>query len=1025
MKFQGHLYKFNMNASHSVLINNKRGPSHSHTFLISLFVENKSKEFMIYDAVEKIVNEFLKVYSGKELNDLEAFREVEPTLENIGDFLFEELRRTLKENDISLLRLEISEIPTRVYIINNNDKSNIVNSSTKKITTLMMNNLIGLASKELVEKFHNFEYEKKVFEEEELELENQNEYVFKKEEIEIKEVETKELKDKEEVPESSMQNESKFKNKIFNIKIIISLLVLMFGTVILTICLERHSGYPWGIDTYGHIFKADVLYQNIKKGNFYPLFTQYWYNGIQPFRYWAPFSYYVLAMFQFFTAGDPIQAYIIFVAASFFIGALGWLLWGIKSKRIFIALIIGIVWFFLPENLRILFFEGNLPRVVIGSLIPYLFFFLWEFVYHEKKSSIIPMTVVMIFIIMSHLMVGAMLGITTFVFLFIYSCIFKKFLKSSQVIIAMLLSFAICGIWLYPALKGGLVSMDSGATSDVMRALSTPFTTSLNPFIRLTNAGRSGFFYYGLSILVVSILGIVLSNKKSLPGFITVIIVFLGTTTAFIPVLIKLPLNQLLWMMRFTPIAYGIFMLSLLNWTECKKYFMAVLLIIIIADSALSFRFTLFPSQKNSDVENLINSAKNVTRQRIALLDSSAFGSYPSFYMTSNGKKVAYSYGWAWQGASTAQNIVLLNTALENGYYNYMFDRSIELGCDTVIVRKDSLKKGEDGFNKINSAAKLSQFKLYKETFVGYVFHRATPQNFGVITSYSGLCIGRSAEQIPLEYPEFEMGKSRNIQDYKISELSKYKTIYLSDFTYNNRQEAEEMLSKLSSMGVKIVVDMNKIPADPVTKRMTFMGVTAQPISFYTKMPDLFFNDQKYTPSNFDKDYKNWNTVYLQNTANSKGIAWVKDEKLTFISTGKGENKNITYVGFNLMFHAMQDNDAQAIKIMNSVLQSKTSMLPKRNVVPISVKYSNNSFSINSQYNNVNTTIAYLDSYNSEGKISNKQNLLEIQKGQTNIKVAYPYLISGIVVSLIGLIGFGILLFFICKRGKIINEKGN
>lgn len=992
MKFKGHLYKFNMNASHSVLINGKRGTSHSHTFLISLFVETKSEEFMIYDSVEKIVNNFLSMYSGKELNEFEAFYKVEPTLENIGDFLFEELRKILKENNISILRLEISEIPTRVYIINCNDKKNIEQNDTEKITKLMMNNIIGLSSKELIEKFECHESQL------DEELENQRHSVQKKTEI---------------------------KNKIVSIKVkvIISILILIFGAVALSIYLEGHSGYPWGIDTYGHIFKADMLYQNIKKGNFYPLFTQYWYNGIQPFRYWAPFSYYLLAIFEFFAAGDPIKAYIIFVGASFFTGALGWLLWGIRSKRIFITLIIGIVWFFLPENLRILFFEGNLPRVVITTLIPYLFFFLWEFAHYEKKSSIIPMTVVMIFIIMSHLMVGAMLGITTFVFLFIYSCVFKKFLKSSQVIVAMLLAFAICGSWLYPALKGGLVSMDSGATSEVMRSLSTPFTTSLNPFIRLTNVGKNGFFYYGLSIIVVSILGILLSNKKSLPGFITVIIVFLGTTTAFIPVLIKLPLNQLLWMMRFTPIAYGIFMLSLLNWTECKKYFMAAILIIIIADSALSFRFSLFTSQKNYNVENLIDSAKKVTKQRIALLDSSAFGSYPSFYISSEGKKTAYSYGWAWQGASTAQNIVLLNTALENGYYNYMFDRSIELGCDTVIIRKASLKSGDAGLDKINSAAKLSQFKLYKENFEGYVFHRETPKSFGAVTSYSGLCIGRSAEQIPLKYPEFEIGKSKNIQDYKIDELSKYKTIYLSDFTYDSRQEAEKMLSKLSSMGIKIVVDMNKIPADSVTKRMTFMGVTAQPISFYTKMPDLFFNGQKYISTNFDEEYKNWNTVYLQNTANDEGIAWVKNEKLTFIGTGKGKNKNITYVGFNFMFHAMQNDDAGAIKIMNSVLLSNSSILPKRKVVPISVKYSDNSFSIDSQYDNVNTTIAYLDSYSSASKISNNQNLLEIKKGQTNIKVVYPYLTSGIGLSLIGLMGFGILLIFIYKRRTIANEK--
>ncbi|MCD2346187.1 6-pyruvoyl-tetrahydropterin synthase-related protein [Clostridium guangxiense] len=1014
MKFQGYLYKFNMNASHSVLINNKRGPSHSHTFLISLFVEMQGGEFVIYDEVEKVVNKFLSAYSGKEINEFEAFREVEPTLENIGDFLFEELSRILKENNINLLRLEISEIPTRVYVINGNGQVNIAGSSTKKIAKLMMNNIINLSSKELVKKFEDFDQSKEMLEKTE---ENRPQDVLEK----------KDAENEPEIESEIIQKRDKNKWKINNpiIKIAASILVLIFGAVILSIYLGKHWGYPWGLDTYGHIFKADILYQNIKKGNLYPLFTEYWYNGIQPFRYWAPFSYYVLAMFQFVSSGDPIKAYIIFIGAVFFIGGLGWLLWGIKSKRIFIALIIGIMWFFLPENLRVLFFEGNIPRVVITALIPYLFFFLWEFVEHEKKSAIIPMTIFMILIIMSHLMVGAMLGITTFIFLAIYSVVLKKFLKSSQIIIAMLLAFVICGIWIYPALKGGLVSMDSGATSEVMKSLSTPFTTSLNPFIRLGSSGRLGYFYYGLSIIIVSVLGIILSSKKSLPGFITVIIVFLGTTTAFIPVLIKLPLNQLLWMMRFTPIAYGIFMLSLLNWTKCKKRFMAIFLMIIIADSSLSFRFSLYPEGKNSNVETIMDEAKRITNQRIALLDSSLFESYPSFYIIGSGKKVSYSYGWAWQGASTAKNIVLLNTALENGYYNYMFDRSIELGCDTVIVRKNSLKKGKRSFNKINSAAELSKFKLDMETGDAYIFHRDTPKNFGVITNYSGLCIGRSAEQIPLQYPSFEIGKSQNIEDYTIDELRKYKVIYLSDFSYNDRKKAEEMLSKLSSMGVKIIIDMNKIPADAVTKSMTFMGITAQPISFDKKMPDLFFNGQKYISVNFDEKYKNWNTVYLQDLPKVEGIAWIKNKKLTFVGEGVGDNKNITYVGFNLMFHAMQDDDAGAISIMNSILGNSSSVLPERKIVPISVKYNNNSFSINSPKDNVNTTIAYLDSYNSTRKISDKQNLLNIEKGQANIKVTYPYLTDGIVVSLIGLTGFGILLVFIYKRRKIINGKGN
>lgn len=46
----------------------------------------------------------------------------------------------------------------------------------------------------------------------------------------------------------------------------------------------------------------------------------------------------------------------------------------------------------------------------------------------------------------------------------------------------------------------------------------------------------------------------------------------------------------------------------------------------------------------------------------------------------------SYTFGWAWQGAATADNIMLLNQALENEQYDYLFDRSVELGDDTVAI---------------------------------------------------------------------------------------------------------------------------------------------------------------------------------------------------------------------------------------------------------------------------------------------------------------------------------------------------
>lgn len=1042
MGFEGYLYKFNLNASHSLLIENTRGAVHPHTFIVSLFVKIDSADMMLYDEVEKIVSEFLDVYNGKELNSLSPFDQVEPTIENIGDFLFSRLKGILQHSGILLNKLEISETPARVYIVSKNSTQNVLSNAdsdydNNKINKLIVHSVIDSAAKDMVKKPY---YIKRRKEEKQKELERkieashnkgeikekpleglgENEEIFNVEKAE-ENLEEKGIAEEEALKEKSAEEEKEDKaekRKFVLPKTAVAVLILCIFTLGLTLYLGNRSDMPLGIDTYGHMFKSDFLYKSIKEGNFYPLFSKYWYNGIQPFRYWAPLPYYILAFLQFFAGGSAVNAYVAFIGFMFFLGGLGWLLWGIEEKRVTITLVFGILWFFMPENLRVLFFEGNIPRVVIAALIPFLFYFLWRFLEKDKRYSIIPMSVFMLLIIMCHLMVAAMLGITSFIFLLTYSIVFKKFVKPLQIIIAMLLCFAVAGIWLYPALQGGLVSMTNDATSEVMRALSTPFTISLNPFIRLTSLGRSGYFYFGISIVITAVLGIFLANKKSLPGFITVIIIFLGTTTAFIPVLLKMPLNQLLWMMRFTPIAYGILIMSLINWTKCKRAFMAILLILIIVDSSLSFNLSMYPSEKSSSIEKILGAAKEITKQRLALLDSSTFGSYPSFYICSMGEKESYAYGWAWQGASTAQNIVFLNTALENGYYSYLFDRSLEMGCDTVVIKKGSLEKKKSSFKLIDTAAKALKYSLYKETEEGYVYHRETPESFGVITEYTGLCIGHSASEIPLEYPGFKIGASDNLEDYSINELKKYSTLYLSDFTYKNRAKAEKMISKLSSLGVKIIIDMNRIPTDPDTNRMIFMGVTAQPITFDNKLPDLFYNGKKYKSVGFKKEYKKWNTVYLQNVPKETGFAWMKDKKLTFMGNGSGTGKNITFLGFNLMFHSMTNEDNQTLDIMNKAINKELQKTPKRTIVPLDIKYNKNSINIISPRKNVDTTIAFLDSYKSSSRIYSDQNLLNVEAGETDIKVTYPYFTKGLIVSLIGMLGFAVLLVFIYRGGK-------
>ena len=230
--------------------------------------------------------------------------------------------------------------------------------------------------------------------------------------------------------EETVANDSK-KSKINSDKSIfqklfVACIFILVSAVLLVNYIQALGIYPTGFDVFGHLFKSNLLYENIKEGNLYPLYTNLWYNGLQPFRYWAPLPYYLLAVLQFIADGDVMNSYLLFIGVSFTVGALGWIKFGIKHNRIFLATVIGCLWFFLPDNARVFFSEGNIPRMVIAMILPYLFYYIWEFVEYKRKYCIFPVIIFMCLITLCHVMVAAMVGIGTFIFVSIYSFANKK-----------------------------------------------------------------------------------------------------------------------------------------------------------------------------------------------------------------------------------------------------------------------------------------------------------------------------------------------------------------------------------------------------------------------------------------------------------------------------------------------------------------------------------------------------------------------------------------------------------------------
>lgn len=110
--------KYYMNASHSFL--NHPEQRHAHTFAITLFLEVLGQEFLSFHDIEKRLHQYFEDYSGKYLNALPQFQNLEPTVENIGDYFYEDLRGELAHYKLHLMQLSISETPVRKYSISDN-----------------------------------------------------------------------------------------------------------------------------------------------------------------------------------------------------------------------------------------------------------------------------------------------------------------------------------------------------------------------------------------------------------------------------------------------------------------------------------------------------------------------------------------------------------------------------------------------------------------------------------------------------------------------------------------------------------------------------------------------------------------------------------------------------------------------------------------------------------------------------------------------------------------------------------------
>ncbi|NLW89832.1 MAG: 6-pyruvoyl tetrahydrobiopterin synthase [Clostridiaceae bacterium] len=123
MKISRYNFKFYLNASHAIYLNGILGQSHPHTWEVSLDTIKVRDDFIQFDVIEKEVERFFSSFQDTDINKTPPFDVINPTLENICAFLRDELGKLLSSNGWLLTRIEISETPSRSYIIDLSDET--------------------------------------------------------------------------------------------------------------------------------------------------------------------------------------------------------------------------------------------------------------------------------------------------------------------------------------------------------------------------------------------------------------------------------------------------------------------------------------------------------------------------------------------------------------------------------------------------------------------------------------------------------------------------------------------------------------------------------------------------------------------------------------------------------------------------------------------------------------------------------------------------------------------------------------
>lgn len=784
--------------------------------------------------------------------------------------------------------------------------------------------------------------------------------------------------------------------------------LLFYGILsgLIVFVISKSGVYPRGEETLYYLYRGDFFLQQIKQGNLFPLWDANWYNGMDV-RSYSPLMGYVLAVCQFLAGGNLWNGYLVFVVTLFLCGGICWLVIGCKRNRPWMGALLGVLWFFMPTNLYTVFEQGNLSYGICAALLPLVTWGIHQFLEKNRWKFLLQALIIYLLILMFHVGYGVVLAGSLGLYLLIYHFANRKTKAPGIVFLGILSTLLVMGGWVFSLWK------EQGQAPDIIGLFQEQMQSywiTINPLLRL----QEGYThtYFGIAVFVFIIFGIFMAKKPTMLWLWTGLVV-----SIVMPGFLGIPLAFVL---------YGF-----MEWKSLKKPFVAVAFLLMVLDVVPSAKLLYgefngaTPQDRLGEIEKttLIKEAKEITEQRLTFIDGGSLGTEAAYLISSGENGIKEVAGVGGEKFAVYRNVEQLNQAAQDGNYLYLFDRCIEMGSDSVLIGLDQIYGENEDIGALDGAANRLGYGVVASNQKYRLYHKNTPESFGVSSKYEAIGIGTSAPMISLSFPMVEETDDTNLNHYTYEELSQYRQIYLAGFTYTDRESAEQLIKKLSENGVRVVILADGIPVDGNSGLQTFLGVTCQKITFSYGYPELDTTKGIIRSDLFPEGHSKWNTVYLKGLTDIWGTATVLDKQLAFYGTG--QNKNLIYVGLNLTYHYALTKDKSIGLLLSEAIQLSGDSIPQRDLVPLRISQSGNQITIRSRNDGVNTTLAYQNLFAGGEGIYKKNNLTYVNAGETVIKIRPEYGIQGFGISGIGLILWICFFSWIKKKEKAGKEESN